>query len=301
MRRLLVPLIVVFLLLGLLAESAAADAPKERIEEASLTFNAGESSTLVIPCRTGYKAVTAVIVRTDPGISVFYGFEDTSPTGGSQWIFRVKNRGNRAGVVRAKVRCVKVFEPPQSDIDVLSRILTRRERLDPGELERLIASCPRGDAPLGWGFSESAPGGPANDPPQPGAATRLFQVQPSSGQFTFGVEGSGIAPVDVRFRAICIDRHLQTRQCDAEYEVIRRSFSFNLGAGDRENRNLRCGRGTVPGAPGWSLPATDPFFAGLFDIRVGENKVGFINQGEATRRVAASQLCLEPGGQTPLS
>lgn len=291
MRQLLVPLIVVFLLFGLLAESAAGAAPEQKIVRNGATFAPGESGTLIVTCPLGYKAVAAAIVQREAGILVFYGFEDTTENGLSRWVFRLMNFGSEGAFVRGEVRCVKVFEPPGFG-DPYEVDLTARETLDPGEFARLVAICPRGDAPLGWGWRESAPGGSFNDPPRLGAANRLFEVQPSGRRYIFGVEGAGVFPSEVQFQAICIDRHLENRRFEVDFQVTPRLFFFSVGANDSKIRNLRCERGAVPGAPGWSLPDRQAFFPGIFDIRVGENEVGFANQTDTARRVEANQPCL---------
>jgi hypothetical protein len=291
LRRLLASLTVALLLSGLFTAVASAGGEKEQIVESQLTFSPGEESALVISCRQGFKAVTGVVVRADPGISIYYGFEETGAGGGSQWVFRVKNRGDRPGVVRAKVRCVKVFEPRGED--TYSFDLTERTRIDFEEVERLLARCPAGDAPLGWGFLESAPGGRRNDPPAAGAGTRLFQVQPQPGGFLFGVQGAGLEPVDVQFRAICIDRNAQNRQVEIDNEVARRTFSVNVGATDGTERNLRCGSARVAGAAGWSLPARESIFAGLIDVFPGGSRLSTFNADLTSQEARYFQLCLE--------
>lgn len=256
-RLLLLPLIV----LALAAPGAAAKVPSTKNVFVQATVAPNSAAVLTVPCPPGWAAIWG-----DPEdellstvtVSSFHKDLGSAPIPQRDgWRFVLRNYSGSADPFKGGVKCAAIPSGRKPN-DVVDRLISAAKSpsvvADRGQFRSVDAACPSGFRAISWGFRQSRPGPPAEDPPTKGTEIDLDTVRLVGSSLGVLFENAGTRKLEAQFQAVCIDMAMRIPGGLLDIDLATR-FSSNTSPGFGVVQ-VQCRPGTgIATAPQIDVPA----------------------------------------------
>ena len=292
-RLALLPLIV----LALAAPGAAAEVPSTKNVFVGATVAPNSVAVLTVPCPQGWVAIWGdpedELLSTVTVASLHKDLGSVPLPQRDGWRFVLRNYSGSPDPFKGGVKCAVIPSGRRSNslVDhLIGAVKTPSAVAERGEFKSVDAACPNGFRGISWGFRQSFPGPPPEDPPPKGVEIDLDTVRLAGSSLDVVFENAGRRKVEAQFQAVCIDMAMRTPGGLLDIDLATR-FSANTSAGFGVVQ-VECGRGQgIATAPQIDVPAD--FDVGRMLSQLARfARYTFANEGANPATAHGSTRCL---------